>query len=37
VDVNMVERVSDAAAHRAKMERSISNRVMHRPYALGAG
>ena len=37
VDVNMVERVSEAAAHRAEMQRSISYRATHRQCVLGAG
>jgi transcription antitermination factor NusG len=40
VDVNMVERVSDAAAHRAEMQRPSpggSYRAAHRPCVLGAG
>lgn len=37
VDVNMVERVSEAAAHRAEMQRSISYRATHRQCALGTG
>ena len=37
VDMNMVERVSDGAALRAGMPRSISYRATHRPCVLSAG